>query len=258
MKPSTDMRLGFLGTGDIAATLVRGLHGQHHQILVSPRNADVAARLAAEVPGLMIAPNEEVVAGSDVIFLCLMARVADEVLPGLPFRTEQTILSMMVDAPLARLRHLCAPATDIAIGSPAIARGGCPVPVFPASPVLQELYGARNLMLPQASETALNAHLGASAICSPILVQLLTAVDWLSGHTGNPAAAEAYVAALIRACLPERAAGGELGTTLKSLSTEGGLNATLRVAMAPAKHDLRHGLDGFHIRLGLDETRGRT
>lgn len=254
------MRLGFLGTGDIAATLVRGLHGQHHQILVSPRNADVAARLASEVPGLMIAPNEEVVANADVIFLCLLAAVAWEVLPGLPFRADQTVISVMVDAPLAKLRAVCAPATDIAIaiGSPAIARGGCPVPVFPASPVLQELYGARNLMLPQASETALNAHLGASAICSSILDQLLTAVDWLSGHTGNPAAAEAYVAALIRACLPERAAGGELGRTLKSLSTEGGLNATLRVAMAPAKHDLRHGLDGFHIRLGLDEARGRT
>ena len=252
------MRLGFLGTGDIAATLVRGLHGQDHQILVSPRNADVAARLASEVPGLMIAPNEEVVAKADVIFLCLHAVVAWEVLPGLPFRADQTVISVMVDAPLTKLRAVCAPATDIAIaiGSPAIVRGGCPVPVFPASPVLQELYGARNLMLPQASETALNAHLGASALCSPILGQLLTAVDWLSGHTGNPAAA--YVAALIRACLPERAAGGELGTTLKSLSTEGGLNATLRVAMAPAKHDLRHGLDGFHTRLGLDETRGRT
>lgn len=254
------MRLGFVGTGDLTATLVRGLKGQDHQILVSPRNAGMAARLAAEVPGVTIAPNDAVVAGSDVVFLCLMARVAEEVLPTLPFRAGQTVVSMMVDAPLATLRRLCAPATDItlAIGSPAIARGGCPVPVYPDSPVVHALYGTRNLILPQPSEAALNAHLGASAICSPILDQLLTAVDWLAGHTGNPASAEAYVIAMIRACLPARATGGELAATLKSLFTEGGLNATLRVALAPAKNDLRRGLDGFHTRLGLNDTKGRT
>lgn len=254
------MRLGFLGTGDLTATLVRGLAGQDHRILVSPRNATVAARLAAEVPGLTIAPNEAVVAGSDVVFLCLMARTAAEVLPTLPFRAGQTVISMMVDAPLAMLQRLCAPATDIAlaIGSPALARGGCPVPVYPDSAVLHRLYGARNLILPQPSEAALNAHLGASALCSPILDQLLTTVDWLAAHSGNPAAAEAYVTMLIRACLPDRATGGGLAATLHSLSTEGGLNATLRAAMAPAKETLRQGLKGFHPRLGLTDSKART
>lgn len=254
------MRLGFLGTGEITAAMVRGLEGQGHSILVSPRNAQVAAALA-ELPGVAIAPNDQVVANSDVVFLCLLARVAEDVLPGLPFRAVQTVISVMVDAPLARLRSLCAPATDIAITIPLppIAQGGCPLPVYPDSPVLHALFGARNLILPQPSEAALNAHLGASALCSPILDQLLTATDWLAGHTGNRAAAEAHIAAMIRAYLPERAAEGDLAAALKKLSTEGGLNATLRAAMAPAKETLRNGLDGFHTRLGLtDGTRGRT
>lgn len=247
------MRLGFLGTGEITAAMVRGLEGQGHSILVSPRNAQVAAALA-ELPGVAIAPNDQVVANSDVVFLCLLARVAEDVLPGLPFRAGQTVISVMVDAPLARLRSLCAPATDIAITIPLppIAQGGCPLPVYPDSPVLHALFGARNLILPQPSEAALNAHLGASALCSPILDQLLTATDWLAGHTGNRAAAEAHIAAMIRAYLPERAAEGDLAAALKKLSTEGGLNATLRAAMAPAKETLRNGLDGFHTRLGLD------
>jgi hypothetical protein len=119
--------------------------------------------------------------------------------------------------------------------------------------VLEALYGGRNLVLPQPSEAALNAHLGASALCSPILDQLLAAVDWLSAHTGDPRAAEAYVSAMIRGYLPERAAGGELAAALQSLSTEGGLNATLRAAMDPARDDLRRGLQGVHGRLGLDD-----
>jgi len=254
------MRLGFLGTGEITTALVRGLQGQDHQILVSPRNAQVAAMLAAEVPGVTVAPNDEVVAHSDVVFLCLLARTAWEILPGLPFRAGQTVISVMVDAPLARLRTVCAPATDIAITIPLppIAMGGCPLPVFPASPILYALYGTQNVILPQPSEAALNAHLGASALCSPILDQLLTAIDWLSGHTGDPAQAEAYIAAMIRAYLPARAQGGELATALEGLSTEGGLNATLRAGMAPAKESLRQGLDGFHARLGLNDTKART
>ncbi|WP_374371273.1 NAD(P)-binding domain-containing protein [Tabrizicola sp.] len=254
------MRIGFLGTGEITAAMVRGLKGQGHRILVSPRNATVAATLAAEVPEVAIAPNEDLVANSDVVFLCLLARVAEEVLPGLPFRTGQSIISVMVDAPLATLRRLCAPATDIAITIPLppITSGGCPLPVYPASPALDALFGAHNLILPQLSEAALNAHLGASALCSPILDQLLTAVDWLASHTDNPAAAEAYIAAMIRGYLPERAAAGDLSQALKKLSTEGGLNATLRAAMAPAKETLHHGLTAFHSRLGLDDPKGRT
>lgn len=254
------MCIGFLGTGEITAAMVRGLKGQGHRILVSPRNATVAATLAAEVPEVAIAPNEDLVANSDVVFLCLLARVAEEVLPGLPFRTGQSIISVMVDAPLATLRRLCAPATDIAITIPLppITSGGCPLPVYPASPALDALFGAHNLILPQPSEAALNAHLGASALCSPILDQLLTAVDWLASHTDNPAAAEAYIAAMIRGYLPERAAAGDLSQALKKLSTEGGLNATLRAAMAPAKETLHHGLTAFHSRLGLDDPKGRT
>ncbi len=249
------MRLGFLGTGEITAAMVRSLAGQGHAILVSPRNATMAATLAAELPGVGIAPNEQVVAGSDVVFLCLLARVADDVLPGLPFRADHTVISVMVDAPLAKLRQLCAPATDIAITIPLppIAEGGCPLPVYPASPVLEALFADRNLILTQPSEEALNAHLGASALCATQLDQIMTATDWLSGFTGNPDAAEAYVAAMIRAYLPDRPRGGELPVALRMLSTEGGFNATLRAAMAPSREDLRRALDGFRKRLGLPE-----
>lgn len=253
-------RVGFLGTGEITSAMVRALRGQAHSILISPRNATVAASLAAEVAGVTVAPNEAVVAGSDVVFLCLLARVAEEVLPGLPFRADQTVISVMVDAPLAKLRQLCAPATDIAITIPLppIAKGGCPLPVYPASPVLESLFGARNPVIPLDSETAIAAHLGVSAICSPIIDQLITAAGWLAAHTGDTHAAEAYVAAMIRCYLPERAAEGELAEALQKLSTEGGLNATLRAAMSGAKADMIRGLDGFSDRLGLGKVGGKT
>lgn len=246
-------RIGFIGTGEIASAMVRGLQGQGHQILISPRNAAVAATLAAEVDGVTIASNEDVVAGSDIVFLCLLAQVADTLLPNLPFRTGQSVISVMVDAPLARLRALCAPATDLAITIPLppIANGGCPLPVYPPSPVLEALFGATNPVIHLESEAAINAHLGASAICSPIIDQLVTAASWLAEYSGDPEKAEAYVAAMIRCYLPERAAKGELAEALRKLSTEGGLNATLRTAMFASKDTMVQGLDGFSSRLGL-------
>ncbi len=62
------MRVGFIGTGEITTAMVRGLAGCGHQILVSPRNAKRAAALAAEVPEVTVAPNDRIVAGSDIVF----------------------------------------------------------------------------------------------------------------------------------------------------------------------------------------------
>jgi pyrroline-5-carboxylate reductase len=246
-------RIGFIGTGEIASAMVRGLQGQGHQILISPRNAAVAAALAAEVDGVAVAANEDVVAGSDIVFLCLLAQVAETVLPTLPFREGQSVISVMVDAPLDWLHNLCAPATDLAITIPLppIANGGCPLPVYPPSPVLEALFGATNPVIHLESEAAINAHLGVSAICSPIIDQLVTAAGWLAEYSGDPEKAEAYVAAMIRCYLPERAAKGELAEALRKLSTEGGLNATLRTAMSASKDTMVQGLDGFSSRLGL-------
>lgn len=84
-------------------------------------------------------------------------------------------------------------------------------------------------------------------------------VKVVSRRCRDPDAAETYIAAMIRGYLPEHADKGALSDALHKLSTEGGLNATLRAAMAPAKDDLRHGLDGFQTRLGLtDKNEGRT
>lgn len=254
-------RVGFLGMGEIAAALVQGLAGAGgaeggHEIVVSPRNPTIAARLANEVAGVRIAAdNEAVVAESDVVILCLLASVARQVLPGLPFRATQSVISAMVDLPLAELIGLCSPASDIAITIPLpfVASGGCPLPVFPASAALAQLYGAKNPVFVVHSEAALNAHFAATALCSPLLAQMQATADWLSRVTGDAKSSEAYVCGVIRGYLPPMTTAGHLAAMLAALSTEGGLNATLAARMAPAVADLTKGLDGFRPRLGLSK-----
>lgn len=251
------MNIGFIGTGEIAAAMVHGLEGDGHAIFLSERNKDVAADLSAEVAGVSIHPNQDVLDKSDVVFLCLMADVALEILPDLIFREDHQIISAMVDVDLEKLAELCAPATDIAITIPMpfIAKGGCPLPVFPESPALRTLFGEDNIIIPLAEEAAMNPHFAASALSSALFSMLDTGADWLGAHTGDARGAEAYVAGLFAGYFRHLQTDGDgrFGEVIASLSTTGGLNATLRehLKREGAYDALLSGLDGFEERLGL-------
>lgn len=255
-------RIGFIGTGEIAAAMVAGLTGRGHQITVSERNGAMAAALAAQFTDVAVAPNEQVIADSDVVFLCLLADVARDVLPGLTFRADQSVISVMVDVPLTDLKALCAPATEIAITIPlpSIAVGGSALPVFPNSPALHALFGDTDLIIPCAAEAALNAHFAATALASPILDQMRAGAQWLAALTGDETASEQYIATVFTGFLRSMTENPETTFTdlLDSLATEGGLNATLRTHMrkAGAVDALIVGLDGLKPRLGLSEKPG--
>jgi len=250
------MRVGFVGTGEIAAAMVNGLAGQGHEIWVSSRNAATAQKLTETVPGVHIGENAEVVGRSDVVFLCLMADVARRVLPGLEFRADQAVISVMVDVALDEVSHLCTPASDISVTIPlsAVATGGSMLPVFPGSTALDRLFGARNTVVTVTSEAALNAHFAGSALSAPLIALMQTGARWLAQQTGDAQAAEAYVAGVFAGFLRQMSEqGADFETLLGTLATEGGLNASLKTHMEEAgTHDaLSAGLDALKPRLGL-------
>ncbi|MEM7438012.1 MAG: NAD(P)-binding domain-containing protein [Pseudomonadota bacterium] len=243
-------KVGFLGTGAIAAAMVKGLSGQGHQILVSERSHNTATELSDAFEEVSVAPNDAVVANSDILILCLMADTARAVLPNLPFRADQSVLSVMADVPLADLADLCAPATNFAIFIPLpfIATGSCPLPVTPESLVLEELFGSKNIIIPCRDEKALNAHFAACSLASVTFAQMQETASWLAQHTGDANGAEAYIKALLGGYIPQIET---LASAIADLNTEGGFNQTLRLHMDPARGQLKDGLDQFAPRLGL-------
>lgn len=250
--------VGFIGTGELASAMVRGLVGQGHDIWVSERNAVISANLAKTYADVSVGSNQTVLDACDIVFLCLMDTVAKDVLPDLSFRAGQKIVSVMLGVSLVELQTHCAPADEISITIPLpfIARGGCPLPVYPESKALSQLYGSNNLILPMANEAALAPHFAATALLSPIFAQLQTGAHWLGSITGDPKAAEAYIAALFKGTFDDIPADGFAGV-LQGLSTEGGLNATLRQHMADqgALGDLTDGLDALRSRLGISDAK---
>ncbi|WGI20267.1 NAD(P)-binding domain-containing protein [Amylibacter sp. IMCC11727] len=251
-------RIGFIGTGEIAAAMVKGLAGQGHQIIVSERNADMARALAEEFEEVQVAPNQAVLDGTDTVWLCLMAHVAEDVLTDLTFREDHVVVSAMVDVSHGALQQLCAPAHNISmtIPMPFIALGGCPLPVFPSPEAVDAIFGARNIIIPVDSERNLNAYFGGSAQVAAVLAQMREGAVWLGEQTGDAAAAEAYIAAMFAGTMAEmpKDGNGRFDRALQALNTEGGLNTTVRghLRETGSLRQLRVALDGLKGRLGLE------
>ena len=249
------MKIGFIGTGAIAAAMVRGLSGQGHDLRVSPRNAGLAAQLSEELADVSIHENAAMAQDCDVVFLCLVAGVAREVLPNLDFASGVRLISVMVDVDLATLQSFApeAASIDITIPLPQIATGGCPLPCYPSNETVDAVFGPQNPSFAVKDERALNAHFAASALMSTTLDQIATGADWLAAFTDDAPAAQFYIAHMLSSALATIGEQASVPHMLEELSTEGGLNATLKAHMRGqgANTALTEGLDAFQERLGL-------
>ncbi|WP_298917590.1 NAD(P)-binding domain-containing protein [uncultured Roseobacter sp.] len=213
-------RIGFIGTGHIAAPMVRFLAGKGHRLTVSDRNAAVAHALA-QGHGVTVAPNQAVLDSSDVIFLCLRPQIAEAVLETLVFRENQQIVTVMAGVSLSRLRTLCAPASKIVATIPLgyLEQGGCPLPACPDAQLLGALFAPGNPVFAVADERALNMHFAVCAMLPGVLDLMATGAQWLAEDTGDAAQSDFYAAQLI---------GGYLGAMTK----EAGALARERDALA--------------------------
>ncbi|MCP3969238.1 MAG: NAD(P)-binding domain-containing protein [Rhodobacteraceae bacterium] len=221
-------RIGFIGTGHIAAPMARALARKGHGVTVSERNAGVVAGLVAEGLGIDVAPNQGVIDASDIVFFCLRPAVWAGVLDGLRWREGQRIVSVMAGVPMAEIAAVCAPVTGISATIPFgfVESGGCPLPVAGDPGVLQALFGDANPVLPQADEAALRYHFAVSALPSGMLGMMEAASGWLAGQTGDAGKAEIYVANLIAGVLGniEKDGAGRLTAERQALATPKTLN----------------------------------
>ena len=250
-------RVGLVGTGEIAQCLVTGLAGRGHVIFVSNRTRTRADDLANRFPDVQVCENQSVLDEADIVWLTLRGDDARALLPQLTFRPDHRIISAMMGVSHNDLIALCAPASDIAITIPMpfIATGKSPLPVYPPSPALVELFGDSDTVLPVASEAALSAHFAATALASPLFAQLAATAEWLGAVTGDRTKAESYVATLFGGYLASISNDGQnrFAEQLQALSTEGGLNATFLGHMKDhgLLTTLEAGLDRLRPKLGL-------
>ncbi|HEX3734611.1 MAG TPA: pyrroline-5-carboxylate reductase [Solirubrobacterales bacterium] len=98
------MIIGFVGSGNMAAAIARGLAGEVDGMLFSDSDSGSgrAAALAAELDGEALT-NQEVAARADAIVLAVKPAALDAVAPSLAEAKE--IVSVLAATPLSRLRE---------------------------------------------------------------------------------------------------------------------------------------------------------
>lgn len=253
------MRLGFVGTGAITSAIVTGLNAAgtaSDTILVSPRNAEAAAALAAKFPNVTVAAsNQAVLDGSDVVMLAVRPQIATEVLSELKFRADHRIISLMAITPLDTVAELVAPATRIAraVPIPTVADRRGPTPIYPPDPVVAEIFNRLGTAIEATSADQFSVYSTATATMAPYFTMAEEIAAWLTRH-GVPAAdARRFVATAfqglgnIAVATPQHS----LAALAGEFATRGGINEQVVAHMKArgAFDALSEGLDAVLARM---------
>lgn len=178
------MSLGFVGTGTITAAMVRGLQraGSEQEILLSPRNAELAAKLAAAYGVVRIAAsNQAVLDQCDTVFIAVRPQVVAEVMGELRFEPRHRVVSLVATVSMPRLSELAAPAGRLrrAVPLPFVASGLGGTLLYPADPDLVALFDLLGKAMTVASEDDIDVLTVASATMSSYFATMATMDRWL-------------------------------------------------------------------------------
>jgi pyrroline-5-carboxylate reductase len=223
--------LGFVGTGTITASIVTGLCGApepSNRIWLSPRNADVSARLAATCSQATVAAsNQQVLDHSDIVFLAVRPQIAHDVIRQLRFRAEHRVISLVATFSRDKIAALVAPATAIscAVPQPTVAARLGPTVIFPRDPVARTLFSRLGTAFEASSERELQALWASTAAMASYFFTLDTLSSWLVRNGVQAKTARDYIAAMFRGLSHVPIASDAAFSKLADeFTTRGGLN----------------------------------
>jgi pyrroline-5-carboxylate reductase len=244
------MAYGVLGVGAIGAAIVTGLCenvDDPPKVLLSPRNAEIAAGLAQRCATVDVAAdNQAVVDGAGVVVLCVRPQVAQTVLAELRFPADRVVISAMAGVPVTALQRLVAPATDVArvIPLPSVARREGITPVHPPNAAATALFDRLGETVELADVKAFEAFSASTATIAAHFAYLNAIAAWLELQEIPAPAATRYVASMFAGLAEATRSGGRFEQLAREHATSGGINEQFL-------NELEQGgmLEGVHLGL---------
>ncbi|MGH2341015.1 pyrroline-5-carboxylate reductase [Segnochrobactraceae bacterium EtOH-i3] len=253
------MRLGFVGTGTLTEAIITGLVQARPDIdtlLVSPRNAETSARLAAAYPAVRVAAdNQAVLDGCDAVILAIRPQIAEEVIRPLVFRPDHHVISVVATVQIETLADwIGGPVAGLcrAVPLPFVAALTGPTLIFPPDKVAVGLFGPLGTAIETDDIAPFDRLATASALMGTYFGVLETAARWLEANGVAYEQGKAYLTGLYSGLA--HAMQTSPATTFEELrhefSTRGGLNEQVfRVFVAHGgKTALEDGLDAVLAR----------
>jgi len=249
------MALGFVGAGHITAAMVEGLRAaaSPEPIVLSPRNALVAADLAARFPNVRVASsNQEVVDASDLVFLAVRPPAAPEVVGALRFRPDHVVVSLIALRPEAEMRALVGEVAVLvrAVPLPSTARRLGPIAYFPEVPRVRGLLARIGTPVLARNEAEFHRLWSLTGLIAPYYRVMETLALWEAEGGVARETADAFIRALFQ-CLAVMADGVPLDALARQAQTPGGINEqALRVLeAADAFRPWRAAMDAVNARM---------
>ena len=140
------MKLGFIGTGKIASSVIIGICNskiKYKKIIISPRNKRIALNLKKRFNKVSVAKNnQEVINNSNWVFLAVTPTVGKKILKNLNFKKSQTIISFISTITLIELKKIIKVKSKIvrAIPLPPISLKKGPVPIYPPNKKVKDFF----------------------------------------------------------------------------------------------------------------------
>lgn len=220
--------VGIVGVGHLAGYLVEGLarSGPALELVLSPRNAERSAALAAHFGARVAADNQAVCDAVDVVLVTIRPADLAAVCQTLAFRAGQTVISTAVGVPLSTVAPAVAPATPVrAMPLTCSAIGRSPTLLFPDDPVARALFERLGTVHPVEDEVEFTPASVIAAYYGWVFALMDEVITWCAGagvpgSTARDLVLETTRGAAEMALLhPER----ELSDLLDSLATPGGV-----------------------------------
>jgi len=225
------MRLGFIGTGNIVSDVVTGIIKSklnYKKIIISPRNKKKAKKLKKTFKKIIIAKNnQEIVDSSDWIFLGVLPKVGEKILPQLKFKKNQILISFMSTPNYKKLKKLINIKLIIirAIPMPPIRLGKGPIAIFPPNKKVRSFFDKIGETIEIKNENLSKNFWAISGTMASFYELLNVLSNWLIRKKINKTDAQKYVT-LLYSALAELSVKNS-SKPLKNLvneQTPGGLN----------------------------------
>ena len=255
------MKLGFIGTGKIASSVITGIcfsKISFTKILISPRNKLIANRLKKNFKKVVIAKNnQEILDNCNWIFLSITPIVGKKILKELKFKSNQIIISFISTITLTQLKRLIIVKAKIvrAIPLPPISLKKGPVPICPPNKKVKEFFNKIGTTVEIKNEKSSINFWSTSGMMASFYELLRVMIDWLIKRGIKRSDAQKYITSLFLALSEDAVVNSkkDLKYLVKDSQTPNGLNeqAVRELTKAGFYKKLEKTLNNIHKRLDI-------
>ena len=226
------MKLGFIGTGKIASSVITGICKssiKYNKILISSRNNKIAKGLKKRFKKIYIEKdNQKIIDNSNWLFLAVTPTVGKKIIKNLKFRSYQTIISFISTITISELKKMIKVKADIvrAIPLPPISLKKGPVPICPHNRKVKNFFNKIGSTVEIKNEKLSINFWSTSGMMASYYELLKVMTDWLVNRGIKRLDAQKYITTLFLALSEDAVVNSkkELKYLVKESQTPKGLN----------------------------------